>query len=103
MSRDKELEVGFRSVTNGNFVRREREFKHEQLCHKAVLKIFLWKQEVCFLWHILGLIIKVSLVIGQDWRGKIKTCHTQHPFNFHFFEFLRYSPVSIKSREKLNH
>ena len=40
VSRDKELEVGFRSVTNGNFVRGEREFKHEQLCHKAVLKIF---------------------------------------------------------------
>lgn len=37
MSRDKELEVGLRSENNGNFVKRGREIKNEQLCHKAVL------------------------------------------------------------------
>lgn len=46
-SRDKELEVGLRSETHGNFVKKGREFKYE-LGHKAVLADSIVITKSCF-------------------------------------------------------
>lgn len=71
MNRDKELEVGLRCENNGNSVKRGREIKNEQLCHKAVLteNIFMVSEVLFSMAHKTYLKNQCSYWMGSRKRG----------------------------------